>query len=114
MDKHKRIANLEGTVNFPNIDDWNEDFWKQNYLILISGQSIAFAVNADSTQDAFDYIIDYCQEHMPGLVLTHEEAHELARESMQDYGDERYVDELICGGNEGLHLSSQNTYVEKL
>lgn len=113
-DKFKKVANMEAQVYFPNIEDWNEDFWPNNYLIQVTAQGIPFAVNAEHEQDAIDYIIDYCEEHMPGLLYTHEEAEELRQESITDYGDERYIDDYISGGNHCLYLSTHNVHIEKL
>ena len=98
-------------THYPNRDDWNESFWNNKYHVWITAQGIKFAVNANDEGEAIDYIIDYCQDNLPGLLFTHEEAHELRLESLLDYGDERYVDDYISGGNEVLHLSSHNVHM---
>lgn len=103
MDKFKHLANLEQEVNYPNLDDWKESFWKHNYLIHLTAQNILFAVNANHEQEAIDYIIDYCEKHFPGLLLTHEEADE-----------EAFLDEYICGGNHGRYLNTEHIRIEPL
>ena len=81
---------------YPNQDDFVHNFWNHNYTVLVTAQGIRFVVNADNEQDAIYYIIDYCQEHLTGLVFTPDEAHNLRLESIKDYGDERYIDDYIC------------------
>ena len=88
------------TVYYPNKDDWNEKFWEHNYNILLTEQGIPFNVNAACEGDAIDYVIDYCAEHLPGLVFTQEEA-----------AEEEYIEDYVNGGNEGLYLSTQNIHI---
>ena len=103
MDKFKRVASIEGQVYFPNMDDWTESFWKHDYLILVTSQGIPFAVNADHEQDAIDYIIDYCTEHLPGLIMSREEE-----------AEEEFLEDYIQGGNEGLYFNTFNIHIEVL
>ena len=87
-------------IHYPNIDDFEEGFWDTNYKILVSSQGIEFHVNADCTGDAIDYVIDYCEEHCPGLLWDDE----------QD--DIDYQDDYICGGNHGRYFSTYNVLVK--
>ena len=84
-----------------NKDDYEENFWNHNYKITVTAQGLEFIVNANNEQDAIDYLIDYCQEHHPGLLMTHEETFE-----------EEFIDDYICGGNEGLYLNTYNIHIE--
>jgi len=91
MNKYKRVAGIEKQVFFPNRDDWAEDFWKRNYLVRLTTVGMPFAVNADNEQDALDYVIDYCEEHMPGLLMSHEEEEE-----------EEHLDEFVVETTAGI------------
>lgn len=128
MNKFKRIANVEDQVHFPNIDDWNESFWKHDYLILVTAQGVIFAVNADNEQDAIDYIIDYCEEYLPGLIMDEEQMNDLINDKLErmqkemtieefkEREDEKYeyLDEYICGGNHSKYLNTHNVHIEIL
>lgn len=106
--KFEKIANIKEQVHFPNVDDWNDNFWPNNYLIYVSSRGIPFAVNANHVQDAIDYVIDYCEEHFPELLFTHKEAKELLRQG------EQCIEDYISGGNNCLHLSTYNVRIEEL
>lgn len=83
------------SVIYPNRDDWEENFWRNKYLISIGAIGTQrYAVNADNEQDALDYAIDYIVEHFPGCVMSQEEIEE-----------EEYLEEYISGGNEGRYLN---------
>jgi len=88
---------------YPNENDWSEKFWNNNYRIIVSAQGVEFFVNADNEQEAIDYIIDYCEDNLPGLLWDDEDLYEMTE-------DER--DEYICGGNHGRYLSTHNIYIE--
>lgn len=103
MNKFEKVANIESQVYFPNLEDWNEDFYKHNYLILVTTQGIPFAVNAANEQEAIDYIIDYCEDHLLGLIMSREEEE-----------TEEYLDEYIHGGNHGRYLNTHNIHIESL
>ncbi len=103
MDKFQKMARLEQDVNYPNLDDWNESFWKHDYLVHVTAQGTLFAVNADHEQDAIDYVIDYCQEHFPGLVMTREEQEK-----------EEFLEDYLQGGNEGLYLNTMHICIEQI
>jgi hypothetical protein len=85
---------------YPNKDDYDAKFWNFNYKILVTSQGIVFIVNADSAGDAIDYVIDYCQEHLPGLLFTPEEAL-----------NEEFIEDYICGGNEGLYFNTSSVEI---
>ena len=89
------------TIHYPNRDDWQEQFWKNNYQVFLTSQGIRFHVNADHEQDALDYVIDYCEEHLPGLIMSREEEIE-----------EEYLDEYLCGGNHSRYLNTLNIHIE--
>ncbi|MCK5610439.1 hypothetical protein KAR91_51680 [Candidatus Pacearchaeota archaeon] len=95
-----------------NADDIEQNFWGCNYIVYVSAQGISFKVNAQHEQDALDGVIDYCQENCPGLLFTREDEEQLRKESLEDYGDERYADDYISGGNEGLRFSTHNIHIE--
>ena len=98
---NKGVNNMK-TI-YPNKDDFKESFWKHNYLIHVSSQGIPFKVNADCPQDAMDYIIDYCEEHLPGLLF--------------DIGDEdreEFFDEYIRGGSHGRVLNTYNINIKDI
>lgn len=88
--------------HYPNKDDWNEKFWKNNYRVLLTAQGIEFLVNANHEQDALDFIIDYCRQegNLPGLIA---EDYELSDVETRKF---------ICGGNRGLYLTINNIYIE--
>lgn len=105
-------------VHFPNLDDFREQFWKRNWAIRLSMAGTLFLVNADSMQDAFDYVIDYCSEHLPGLIMDDEHMQELRQDYRRDnpeidyaadeWADMGYVDGYICGGNASEYLNTHN------
>ena len=66
-------------------------------------RGIQFIVNADHEGDAFDYVIDYCEENLPGLIMTYE-----------DEAKEEYLAEYICGGNHGRYLSTRNVFIKEM
>lgn len=109
MDKFKFIANIESQVYFPNIEDWKNNFWKNNYLVRLTSQGIPFAVNADSEQDAMDYIIDYCEDYLPGLLMDEEEE-KVTRETAPEYLEE----DFYCGGNHSRYLNTREIYIEQI
>jgi ribonuclease D len=65
-------------VNFDDMFNADVDtlefnsFWNKLYLIQVTAQAIAFVVNANNETEAIDYLIDYLEEHMPGLLMTEE------------------------------------------
>ena len=101
-------------VYYPNHDDYEENFWSNNYRVLVTAQGIEFMVNADNEQETIDYIIDYCEEHLTGLLFSDDKVEELRQESIADYNDERYVDDYICGGNHGRYLNTHNIHIEQV
>ena len=88
---------------YPNKDDYRDDFWNNNYKITVSAQGFKFFVNADCSRDAIDYVIDYCEKHYSGLLMTKNQ--ELEQEYLEDY---------IQGGNHGRFFSTYNVRIEKL
>lgn len=90
-------------IHYPNKDDYLESFWIHNYKILVSAQGIEFCVNAACEQDALDYVIDYCEEFLPGLLWPRKEA-----------VTDEFISEYICGGNHGRYLSTHNIHIEEL
>jgi hypothetical protein len=76
-----------------NPNDYEEKFWKHNYLISLHNAG-EYLVNADCEQDAIDYLIDYCEEKYPGLIMSREEEEE-----------EEFLEEYIMGGNHGFYLN---------
>lgn len=90
-------------IHYPNKDDFDEKFWKHNYKVLLTAQGIEYHVNAANEQDALDFVIDYCEEHHPGLLMTREEQEE-----------EEYLEDYICGGNHGLYLNTHHVFIEEL
>ena len=90
-------------TTYPNKDDYDEHFWKNNYEILVSAQGHKFRVNADCSQDAIDEVIDCCEDHFPGLLMSREEE-----------AEGEYLDDYICGGNHGRYFSTYNIHIEKL
>ena len=89
---------MKDKITIVNQDDYNNRFWKKNYLIRVTYQGIPFIVNADNEQEAIDYLIDYCEEHCPGLVSTYQELIDAGYTDIE-------IDELITGGNHGLYLT---------
>jgi hypothetical protein len=90
-------------IHYPNKNDYDEHFWKHNYMVLLTSQGIEFIVNADHEGDAIDYVIDYCEENLPGLIMSREEEEE-----------EEYLEEYICGGNHGVYLNTYNIRIEEV
>lgn len=86
-------------INYPNKEDFDSKFWNHNYKILVSAQGIEFYVNADCEQEALDYVIDDCEENMPGLLWEDEP---------------EFPDDYICGGNHGRYLSTHNIHIEEI
>lgn len=93
--KKEDLTTLGETIYYPNLSDWEEHFWEHDYLIRLTEQGIPFAVNADCEQDAIDYIIDYCEENLLGLVMSREEEEE-----------EEFLEEYIFGGDHGIYLNT--------
>ncbi len=92
---------------FPNLDDWNGDFWRHDYLIFITAQGILFAVNADSADSALDEIADYAERHMPGLVSSYDE---MVRDGYTDLEIEEYV----VAGNHSVYFTTHNITIKEL
>ena len=90
-------------IHYPNKDDFDGGFWKHNYKIFLTAQGIEYHVNADCERDAIDYVIDYCEENHPGLLM-----------SIEERDEEKFLDEYICGGNHGLYLNTHNVYIEEM
>lgn len=89
-------------IHYPNKEDWDSKFWKNNYRISLGFGSV-FMVNADNEQDALDYVIDYCEDNLPGFIMTEKE------ESEEDY-----LDDYVSGGNNGKYLNTFNIHIELL
>lgn len=87
---------------YPNKEDWDANFWKHNYQVSVGAYGATFLVNADCEGDALDYVIDYCVENLPGLVMSREEEEE-----------EEYLEDYIQGGNEGRYLNDINVIIEQ-
>lgn len=85
-------------ITIINPDDYNNHFWRYNYLIRVTYQGIPFLVNADNEQEAIDYLIDYCEDNCPGLIATYQELIDAGYTDIE-------IDELIYGGNHGLYLT---------
>ena len=98
----QKIAALPEDVIYVNLEDWNNNFWKNKYLI--SMLDMRYAVNADHEQDAMDYVIDYCEEK--GWYAMTE----------QEISEEKYLDEYVNGGNHGIFLNVpwHNVNIERL
>lgn len=90
----------EGT--FVNPGDWQANFWKHNYRITVTEQGIVFYVNAEYEGAALDELVDFCEERYPGLVSDGADLDE----------DER--EELFCGGNHGLYLTTDYITIKEL
>ena len=90
-------------TEYPNRDDWDGGFWRNNYMVYLSEFGIPFAVNADNEQDALDYVIDHCEIHCPGLIMSH-----------TDEEEEEYLDEYLCGGNHGRYLNTDYIHIEQV
>ena len=101
MNKKEKLKKIVGDkeVYYPNPDDWNNNFWKRYYLVeMVEGIfNSSFAVNADCEQDAIDYVIDYCEEHLPGLIM-----------SIEEEEGEEFIEDYVCGGNHDKYLNVQN------
>lgn len=114
---------LSEKVHFPNLDDFKEQFWAKNFAIRASMAGTLFLVNADCLQDAFDYVIDYSAEHLPGLIMSDGQIQELRRDYREahpeidyvdnEWADMGFVDEYISGGNAGQYLSTYNVVFEE-
>jgi hypothetical protein len=90
----QKIAALPEDVIYVNPEDWNNNFWKNKYLISMPAIGTShFAVNADHEQDAMDYVIDYCEEK--GWYAMTE----------QEILEEKYLGEYVNGGNHGIFLN---------
>jgi len=89
----KEMLAMTNKLEVLNIDDWESNFWGKKYVIELD-QCGAYGVCASCEQDAFDILIDYCSEHYPGLIMTDKEQ-----------AEEEFIDDYICGGNEGRYLS---------
>ena len=99
----KNYPEIPEDAHYPNEDDFDSGFWKHDYLVHLTAQDIIFAVNADNEQEAIDFIIDYCEEKLPGLIMSHEEESE--KECIEDY---------TFGGNHGRYLNTFNIFIEKI
>ena len=90
-------------INYPNKDDYRENFWKNNYRILVSAQGVEFVVNANCVSDAIDCVIDYCEKKYKGLLMSELEVKN--NEFLEDY---------IFGGNNGRYFSTYNVHIKKI
>jgi hypothetical protein len=87
----------------PNKGDFDENFWGHNWRVLVSSQGCEFIVNAEHEQAAIDYVIDWCEDNAPGLLMDREEE-----------AEEEFLDDYICGGNHGRYLSTFNVNIEEI
>lgn len=83
---------------YVNPDDINDGFW--NYNITITIENKKFIVNANHVQDALDYIVDYCEEYLPGLLI--------------DPDDEDDQRDMIIAGNHSRFLSVESIHLENI
>ena len=90
-------------INYPNKDDYQENFWNNNYRILVTAQGFEFVVNADCEQEAIDYVIDYCEEEFPNLLMSDKEVN--SNDFLEDY---------VQGGNHSRYFNTFNIHIEKL
>lgn len=86
---------------YVNLDDYDENFWGKNYIINVEG--VNFVANADNFQDAIDFIIDYCEWFLPGLLMTQDEVDE-----------EEFLNDYICGGNHGRYINTPEVHLVKV
>lgn len=99
-------VNEDAGPYYPNKDDYDSQFWKGNYKVLVTAQGIEFIVNADNEQDAIDYVIDYCEENLPGLIMSDEEEQELQTEG--------HLDDYIQGGNHSKYLNTYDVHISRV
>jgi hypothetical protein len=101
-------------VNFDDMFNADVDtlefksFWNKLYLIQLTRHGIPFVVNANNETDAIDYLIDYCEEHLPGLIMSEEEADRMYEE------EPAYLDEFIQGGNHGRYLNTIHIRLDEI
>lgn len=117
MDIKLTSDNRTITATIVNFDDmFNADvdslefksFWSKLYLIQLTSQGIPYVVNANHESDAIDYLIDYCEEHSPGLIMSEEEEARMYEE------EPAYLDEFIQGGNHGRYLNTINIRFDEI
>lgn len=83
--------------------DYNEQFYKHNYLITLTAQGFEFTANADCAGDAMDEVIDYCEDNYPGLLMNREEE-----------DNEEYLEDYVIGGNHGRYLNTMHVKIDKI
>ena len=106
---------IEATiVNFDDMYNVDVDslefksFWSKLYLIQLTSQGLPYIVNANHETDAIDYLIDYLEEHSPGLLMPREEESRMYEEEPE------YLDEFIQGGNYGRYLNTVNIRFDEI
>lgn len=81
-------------IIYPNKIDFDDHFWDHDYEICIH-PDFKFHINANDLQDAIDFLIDYLEENLPGLLFT-----------LDEEKDEEYLDEYINGGNHSRYINT--------
>ena len=84
----------QATLEIVNREDRDGHFWAHDYRVTLGAFGNAYGVNADNEQDALDYVMDYCEEHAPGFVMSREDEEEC-----------EWPEEYIRAGNHGLLFS---------
>jgi hypothetical protein len=101
-------------VNFDDMFNADVDtlkfksYWNKLYLIQLTMQGIPYVVNANNETDAIDYLIDYLEEHSPGLIMSEEEEVRMYEEEPE------YLDEFIQGGNHGKYINTTNIRLDEI
>jgi hypothetical protein len=85
-----------------------KSYWNKLYLIQLTMQGIPYVVNANNETDAIDYLIDYLEEHSPGLIMSEEEEVRMYEEEPE------YLDEFIQGGNHGKYINTTNIRLDEI
>lgn len=85
----------------------NRTDYDHAYVIFLDGHDGGTLVYADTEQDALEELVDWAENHAPGLLIAKEDEHEYLDENGET------VDTIIAG-NHGRMVSSANMVIKKV
>jgi hypothetical protein len=101
------VPNLRHFGQFPQVEVVNPDesIWDKHYLVCIDYFKVYYVI-AQCEQDAFDILIDYCEERdYKGYFYSDEDIEELTEEERQD---------LFVAGNHCRYISNDVLIIERI
>ena len=88
-----------------NKEDYEENFWGKNWRITVPFSS--WIVNARCEGDAFDILVDWCEENAPGYLFSIEEVNDM-------WNNHEDTDDYWTGGNHGRMFNEMSIHIEEI